>query len=124
MHWVPVFLALQHLVAVLEPQASRLLSYRQSAYDEWPRTGIPITSRRGRVHAHGRAARGRRGEGCELPVVGDPPALRYPTLELRICDACTRLERHAGDRRAVPLPRRLLCAGPSSRRHGRRSRAG
>ena len=41
MHWLPVFLALSTSSPFWNRTAMGLLSYRQSAYDEWPRTGIP-----------------------------------------------------------------------------------
>jgi len=94
LHWVPVFLALSTSSPFWDREATGLLSYRQSAYDEWPRTGIPD-------HFADEAEYMRM---AELLVKGGAmkdasylwwtirPALRYPTLELRICDACTNLE--------------------------------
>ena len=94
MHWLPVFLALSTSSPFWDREATGLLSYRQSAYDEWPRTGIPD-------HFSDEAEYMRM---AELLVKGGAmkdasylwwtirPALRYPTLELRICDACTRLD--------------------------------
>lgn len=94
MHWLPVFLALSTSSPFWDREPTGLLSYRQSAYDEWPRTGIPD-------HFSDEAEYMRM---AELLVKGGAmkdagylwwtirPALRYPTLELRICDACTRLD--------------------------------
>ena len=94
LHWVPVFLALSTSSPFWNREASGLLSYRQSAYDEWPRTGIPD-------HFSDEAEYMRM---AELLVKGGAmkdasylwwtirPALRFPTLELRICDACTQLD--------------------------------
>jgi carboxylate-amine ligase len=94
LHWVPVFLALSTSSPFWNREASGLLSYRQSAYDEWPRTGTPD-------HFSDEAEYMRM---AELLVKGGAmkdasylwwtirPALRFPTLELRICDACTRLD--------------------------------
>jgi len=94
MHWLPVFLALSTSSPFWHREATGLLSYRQSAYDEWPRTGIPD-------HFANEAEYMRM---AELLVQGGAmkdagylwwtirPALRYPTLELRICDACTTLD--------------------------------
>lgn len=93
MPWLPVFLALSTSSPFWNRAATGLLSYRQAAYDEWPRTGIPD-------HFENEAEYAR---FVELLVGGGAvpdssylwwairPAARYPTLELRICDACTRL---------------------------------
>jgi carboxylate-amine ligase len=94
MHWLPVFLALSTSSPFWNRTATGLLSYRQSAYDEWPRTGIPD-------HFGDEAEY---EQLVDLLVTGGAakdasylwwairPALRFPTLELRICDACTRVE--------------------------------
>ena len=90
---LPVFLALSTSSPFWNRAATGLLSYRQAAYDEWPRTGIPD-------HFENEAEYAR---FVELLVGGGAvpdssylwwairPAARYPTLELRICDTCTRL---------------------------------
>lgn len=92
--WLPLFLALSTSSPFWNRQRTGLMSYRQAAYDEWPRTGIPD------FHAD-EAEYGRfiellvrngaiRGPGSVWWAIR--PAERYPTLELRIADACTRLE--------------------------------
>ncbi|MEO8485069.1 MAG: carboxylate-amine ligase [Betaproteobacteria bacterium] len=93
MSWLPAFLALSTSSPFWNRNATGLLSYRQAAYDEWPRTGIPD-------HFADEAEYAR---FVELLVAGGAardssylwwairPAARYPTLELRICDACTRV---------------------------------
>jgi len=94
MHWLPIFLALSTSSPFWNRSNTGLLSYRQAAYDEWPRTGVPD-------HFHDEPEYARM---AELLAAGGAvkdatflwwairPALRYPTLELRICDACTRVE--------------------------------
>jgi carboxylate-amine ligase len=94
MHWLPAFLALSTSSPFWNRRETGLYSYRQAAYDEWPRTGIPDAF----------ANEAEYGRFVELLVAGGAardasylwwairPALRYPTLELRICDACTRLD--------------------------------
>ena len=90
MHWLPAFLALSTSSPFWNRAATGLLSYRQSAYDEWPRTGIPD-------HVRDEAEYARLVEALAVPDASYlwwaiRPAQRFPTLELRICDACTRVE--------------------------------
>jgi carboxylate-amine ligase len=94
MHWLPVFLALSTSSPFWNGCDTGLLSYRQAAYDEWPRTGVPDHFRDEAEYAR----------FVELLVAGGAikdssflwwairPALNYPTLELRICDVCTRVD--------------------------------
>jgi carboxylate-amine ligase len=94
MRWLPVFLALSTSSPFWNRSNTGLLSYRQAAYDEWPRTGIPDHFRDETEY----------GRMVELLAAGGAvkdasylwwairPSLRYPTLELRICDACTRID--------------------------------
>ena len=94
MHWLPLFLALSTSSPFWNRSITGLLSYRQAAYDEWPRTGVPDYFRDEAEYAR----------MAELLVAGGTmkdasylwwairPALRFPTLELRICDACTRID--------------------------------
>jgi len=94
MPWLPALLALSTSSPFWNSAATGLLSYRQAAYDEWPRTGVPDHFRDEAEYAR----------FVELLVAGGAardasylwwairPALRYPTLELRICDACTRAD--------------------------------
>jgi carboxylate-amine ligase len=93
MPWLPALLALSTSSPFWNSEPTGLLSYRQAAYDEWPRTGVPD-------HFADEAEYAR---FVELLVAGGAakdasflwwairPATRYPTLELRICDACTRV---------------------------------
>jgi carboxylate-amine ligase len=94
MPWVPMFLALSTSSPFWNGKRTGLLSYRQAAYDEWPRSGIPdaFTSEREydsfvRLLASCGALR----DGSFLWWAVRPSA-RFPTLELRIADACTRIE--------------------------------
>lgn len=106
MHWLPVFLALSTSSPFWSRAATGLLSYRQSAYDEWPRTGIPDHFADEAQYAEMAA---QLVDGGAMKDAGFlwwaiRPALRYPTLELRICDACTRL----GDSLAIAALYRSL----------------
>lgn len=92
--WLPLLLALSASSPFWGRQDSGLASYRQAAYDEWPRTGIPD-------HFGGQADYDAFVQGLlRADVIPDPgqlwwairPSARFPTLELRICDSCTRIE--------------------------------
>jgi carboxylate-amine ligase len=94
MPWVPMFLALSTSSPFWDGKRTGLLSYRQAAYDEWPRSGIPdaFTDE----HEYGDFVRllascGALRDGSFLWWAVRPSA-RFPTLELRIADACTRIE--------------------------------
>jgi carboxylate-amine ligase len=94
MRWLPVFLALSTSSPFWNRHLTGLLSYRQVAYDEWPRTGIPEFFRDQPDYdafvARLVAAGAMRDASFLWWAIR--PALRYPTLELRIADACTRAE--------------------------------
>ncbi|MFL6619861.1 MAG: carboxylate-amine ligase [Povalibacter sp.] len=94
MAWLPLFLALSTSSPFWDGRLTGLMSYRQAIYDEWPRSGIPDFFQDQRDY----------DAFVELLQKADAikdasflwwairPALRYPTLELRIADVCTRLE--------------------------------
>ena len=94
MPWLPAFLALSTSSPFWNRAATGLLSYRQAAYDEWPRTGIPDTFENEAEYARFVALLVAGGAARDASYLwwAIRPALRYPTLELRICDACTRLD--------------------------------
>lgn len=90
MRWLPLMLALSASSPFWGRRDTGMMSYRQSAYDEWPRTGIPRLFRD--------EAEYRRYVGVLIAARAIPeeshiwwairPSSRYPTLELRIADAC------------------------------------
>jgi carboxylate-amine ligase len=94
MPWLPMLLALSTSSPFWNSSATGLLSYRQAAYDEWPRTGIPDYFRD--EHEYARFVQllvaGGAAKDASYLWWAIRPALRFPTLELRICDACTRLD--------------------------------
>lgn len=94
MHWLPVFLALSTSSPFWGRRVTGLLSYRQAAYDEWPRTGVPDKFADEAEYARfvELLAAGGAVKDASYLWWAIRPALRYPTLELRICDACTRIE--------------------------------
>lgn len=93
MPWLPVFLALSTSSPFWNLSRTGLLSYRQSAIDEWPRAGIPdfFDDQSDYDAFVARLARaGALRDGSEL-WWAIRPSPTFPTLELRICDSCTRI---------------------------------
>ena len=94
MPWLPVFLALSTSSPFWQRRVTGLLSYRQAIYDEWPRSGIPDFFEGQPDYDAFTALM----QNCD--AVKDSsyfwwairPALRFPTLEMRIADVCTRVE--------------------------------
>lgn len=92
MRWLPLFLALSVSSPYWARQDTGLMSYRQAAYDEWPRTGIPrlfedeLEYRRYvQILIRARAIPDESYIWWSIR-----PSSRYPTIELRITDACPR----------------------------------
>lgn len=94
MHWLPVFLALSTSSPFWNHRVTGLLSYRQALYDEWPRSGIPdffLDESDYQAFVTRMQMAGAIGDSSQL-WWAIRPALRFPTLEMRIADMCTRLE--------------------------------
>jgi carboxylate-amine ligase len=94
MHWLPMFLALSTSSPFWNHRVTGLLSYRQALYDEWPRSGIPdffVDEADYQAFVDRMQAAGAITDSTNL-WWAIRPALRFPTLELRISDVCTRLE--------------------------------
>lgn len=92
--WLPMLLALSASSPFWSGAASGLMSYRQAVCDEWPRMGIPDHfasdadyQRYVQLLLDTGSIRSRADVWWNIR-----PSLRYPTLELRIADACPRLE--------------------------------
>lgn len=94
MPWIPLFLALSTSSPFWNGQSTGLMSYRQALYDEWPRSGIPDAF----VNEAQYADFVELLSGCGAIDDGSflwwaiRPSSKYPTLELRIADSCTRME--------------------------------
>jgi len=91
--WLPLLLLLSCSSPFWEGEASGFMSYRQAACDEWPRMGVPEYF--ANWNAYHRYLNLLRRVGA-LDTDGNGwwgirPAVRYPTLELRMTDACPRL---------------------------------
>lgn len=94
MRWLPVFLALSTSSPFWNHRVTGLLSYRQALYDEWPRSGIPdffLDEADYQAFADRLQRAGAISDSSQL-WWAIRPALRFPTLEMRIADVCTRLE--------------------------------
>jgi carboxylate-amine ligase len=92
--YLPLFLALSTSSPFWEGHLTGLSGYRLTAYDELPRTGLPeLLSTESEYDNYVRAL-------VDAGIIADAshiwwavrPSLRYPTLELRVCDVCTRLD--------------------------------
>ncbi|EJM25389.1 carboxylate-amine ligase, YbdK family [Pseudomonas sp. GM21] len=92
--WMPLLLVLSSSSPFWDGADSGFMSYRQTACDEWPRMGIPeYFEDEAAYEAYVALLIGtgtiRQASECWW---GLRPACRYPTLELRMTDACPRLE--------------------------------
>lgn len=89
--WLPLFLALSTSSPFWRRHRTGLLSYRQAAYDEWPRSGIPdfFANEAQYNELANRLVTGGAMKDASFMWWVIRPSLHYPTLELRIADACT-----------------------------------
>lgn len=93
MPFLPLFLALSCSSPFWHRRFTGLASYRQSLYDEWPRSGVPDFFDDEADYAAFAALL------AEVEAAPDAsflwwairPSLNFPTLELRIADICTQL---------------------------------
>ena len=94
MPWLPVFLALSTSSPFWDRHITGLLSYRQAIYDEWPRSGIPDFFDGERDYESFIALMTKAGAVKDASYFwwAIRPALKFPTLEMRIADVCTRVE--------------------------------
>ncbi len=94
MPWLPCFLALSTSSPFWNRHRTGLLSYRQAAYDEWPRTGIPdfLDDEADYAAFVDLLVRTRAIDGPGSIWWAIRPSHRFPTLELRIADCCTDLD--------------------------------
>jgi glutamate---cysteine ligase / carboxylate-amine ligase len=93
-YFLPHLLALSTSSPFWEGEDTGLKSYRIAVFDEMPRTGIPE-----RFDSWGEYSR-HVGTLVKLGIIDDSsklwwdirPSSRFPTLEMRIADVCTRLD--------------------------------
>ncbi|MGL6245833.1 carboxylate-amine ligase [Pseudomonas sp.] len=92
--WMPLLLSLSTSSPFWGGADSGFMSYRQTACDEWPRMGIPEFFEDQSAYDAYVALLIRTGT---IKQAGDcwwglRPAAKYPTLEMRMTDACPRLD--------------------------------
>ncbi len=94
MPWLPLLLALSASSPFWDRLRTGLMSYRQAMYDEWPRTGIPDFFADQADYDDFAEVLRRAGAIADASSLwwAIRPSPRYPTVELRICDACTHLD--------------------------------
>ncbi|HEX5230780.1 MAG TPA: carboxylate-amine ligase [Bradyrhizobium sp.] len=92
--YIPLFIALSASSPFWQSQATGLKGYRLAAYDELPRTGLPELFRNNaeyEAYVDAMVGSGAMQDASHL-WWAVRPSLKYPTLELRAPDCCTRLD--------------------------------
>lgn len=94
LYWLPLFLVLSTSSPLWGGQDTGFMSYRRVICAEWPHMELPEPLADWEAYQRYRALLERTGA---LVKEGDfwwaiRPSRRFPTVELRICDACPRLE--------------------------------
>jgi carboxylate-amine ligase len=92
--YVPLFIALSASSPFWQGHMTGLKAYRLAAYDELPRTGLPELFRSNTEYDAYVDALVRSGAMPDASHLwwALRPSLKYPTLELRAPDCCTRLD--------------------------------
>ncbi|MGG2399901.1 carboxylate-amine ligase [Pseudomonas sp. SH1-B] len=92
--WLPLLLGLSASSPFWDGRPCGLMSYRQAVCDEWPRMGIPDHfSDDTEYQRYLKVMTDTECIGSAVNLWWNiRPSLRFPTLELRIADACPRLE--------------------------------
>jgi len=92
--WLPLFLALSTSSPFWGRHATGLFSYRSVAAEEWPRAGIPDFFADEAEYAAFADLLARNGAIRDASEFwwSIRPSVRYPTLELRSADSCTRVQ--------------------------------
>jgi carboxylate-amine ligase len=92
--YLPLFIALSTSSPFWQGRATGLKGYRLAAYDELPRTGLPELFRSNDEYETYVDAMVRSGAMADASHLwwAIRPSLKYPTLELRAPDCCTRLD--------------------------------
>ncbi len=109
--YLPLFIALAASSPFWQRRPTGLKGYRLAAYDELPRTGLPELFRTNAEYDAYVDAMVRSGAMQDASHLwwAIRPSLKYPTLELRAPDCCTRIDDTHRHRRAVPGRWRASC---------------
>jgi glutamate---cysteine ligase / carboxylate-amine ligase len=112
--YVPLLLALSTSSPFWEARCTGLKGYRLAAYDELPRTGLPEPFRTTKQYDAYVAALVRSGVMQDSSQVwwAMRPSSKYPTLELRAPDCCTRVEDALAIAALYRVLVRHLCLNP------------
>lgn len=115
MPWLPLLLALSTSSPFWDHGNTGLMSYRQAMYDEWPRTGVPDFFENQADYDAFAAVLQRAGAIADAGSLwwAIRPSLNFPTLELRIADACTRVEDSVAIAALYRCLMRHLCEHPA-----------
>ncbi|MEH6420567.1 carboxylate-amine ligase [Pseudomonas sp. CGJS7] len=115
MPWLPLLLALSTSSPFWDRWNTGLMSYRQAMYDEWPRTGIPDFFADEAEYDAFAAVLQRAGAIADASSLwwAIRPSPNFPTVELRIADACTRLEDSLAIAALYRCLMRHLCERPA-----------
>ena len=94
MPYLPLFLALSTSSPFWRGEDSRLKGFRLAAFSEWPRMGLPeLFSEQSQYDRFiARLVDAGVMENASFVWWLIRPSNKYPTLELRVCDSCTRLD--------------------------------
>jgi carboxylate-amine ligase len=92
--YTPTFLALSASSPFWQGRSTGLSAYRLSVWGEMPRTGLPELFASTDAYDRLVAAMTRSGAITDASFIWWTlrPSVRFPTLELRVADSCTRLE--------------------------------
>ncbi len=92
--YLPLFIALSTSSPFWQGRPTGLMGYRLAAYDELPRTGLPelfLNNAEYDAYVAAMVASGAMQDASHL-WWAIRPSLKYPTLELRAPDCCTRID--------------------------------
>lgn len=116
--FLPLLLALSTSSPFWQGRATGLAGYRLCAFGELPRTGLPDLFDGPEDYERYVAVMTRAGAIRDASFLwwALRPSLRYPTLELRVADSCTRIEDTLAVAALYRCLVRLLCRRPELNR--------
>ena len=92
--FLPLFYALSTSSPFWQGRRTRLKGFRLAAFSEWPRMGLPelFASQADYKRYIDRLVEAEAIENASFVWWLIRPSNKFPTLELRVCDSCTRLD--------------------------------